>query len=178
MDTEGSMLVVGQYATAHANDKQELVTGVMSVDPAIRQVDTACADTGYFSEKAVSEVENANGPMVYCAVEKQSHHRTVADLLKKAEPVPPPEDASVKEIMAYHLKPREGRAIYKKRKETVETTFGIIKTVLGFREFLLRGLNKVSIEWDLATTAYNLKRLHKLSGGSPAGLAKIRTQNS
>lgn len=177
VDTEGSMLIVGQYVTAHANDKQELAPGVASVDPAIRKVDTACADTGYYSEKAVLEVENDNGPIVYCAVEKQSHHRTVEDLLKKAEPVPPPDDASVKEIMAFRLKTKEGRAVYKKRKETVEPVFGIIKTVLGFREFLLRGLDKVSIEWDLATTAYNFKRLHKLSGGSLAGLAKIQTQN-
>ncbi|MFA6478730.1 MAG: hypothetical protein WCV67_10460, partial [Victivallaceae bacterium] len=82
-----------------------------------------CADTGYFSEAAVLDVEtdaDGNGPAVYCAVEKQGHHRTIADLLKKAEPAPPPPGATVKEKMAYRLKTSEGRAIYKKRKETVE----------------------------------------------------------
>ena len=78
------MLIVGQYVTAHANDKQELPVAAASVDPAIREVDTVCADTGYFCEKAVLEVEDDDGPMVYCAVEKQSHHRTVEDLLKKS----------------------------------------------------------------------------------------------
>ena len=161
VDTEGSMLIVGQYVTAHANDKQELPVAAASVDPAIREVDTVCADTGYFCEKAVLEVEDDDGPMVYCAVEKQSHHRTVEDLLKKAEPVPPPDDAPVKEKMAFRLKTQAGRTVYKKRKETVEPVFGIIKTILGFRGFLLRGLDKVSIEWDLITAAYNFKRLHK-----------------
>lgn len=139
VDTEGSMLIVGQYVTAHANDKQELPVAAASVDPAIREVDTVCADTGYFCEKAVLEVEDDDGPMVYCAVEKQSHHRTVEDLLKKAEPVPPPDDAPVKEKMAFRLKTQAGRTVYKKRKETVEPVFGIIKTILGFRGFYCEG---------------------------------------
>ena len=178
VDTEGSMLIVGQYVTAHANDKQELPVAAASVDPAIREVDTVCADTGYFCEKAVLEVEDDDGPMVYCAVEKQSHHRTVEDLLKKAEPVPPPDDAPVKEKMAFRLKTQAGRTVYKKRKETVEPVFGIIKTILGFRGFLLRGLDKVSIEWDLITAAYNFKRLHKLCGGNLLEFTKILPQRS
>jgi len=178
VDTEGSMLIVGQYVTAHANDKQELPVATASVDPTIRKVDTVCADTGYFSEMAVLEVEGDNGPTVYCAVEKQSHHRTVEDLLKKTEPVPPPDDAPVKEKMASRLKTQAGRAVYKKRKETVEPVFGIIKTVLGFRGFLLRGLDKVSIEWDLTTAAYNFKRLHKLCGGNLPEFAEISPRKS
>lgn len=177
VDTAGSMLIVGQYVTDHANDKLELEPGVASVDPAIREVNTVCADTGYFSENAVLKVEANHGPTVYCAVEKQGHHRTVADLEKKTEPIPPPADASVKDNMVYRLKTKAGRAIYKKRKETVEPVFGIIKTVLRFRQFLLRGLEKVAIEWDLITTAYNFKRLHKLCGGRLSGLEKMQPQN-
>lgn len=166
VDTEGSMLITGQYVTDHPNDKQELAPCVSSVDPAVREVNTVSGDTGYFSEKAVLEVENSGqGPTVYCAIEKQSHHRTVEDLLKKAEPQALPPDASVKDIMVYRLKTSAGREIYKQRKETVEPVFGIIKSVLGLRQFLLRGLDKVSIEWNLATLAYNMKRLHKLNNG-------------
>ena len=55
-----------------------------------------------------------------------------------------------------------GRALYKLRQQTVEPVFGIIKEVLGFRRFSLRGLPKVSLEWDLVCLAYNLKRLHRL----------------
>ena len=130
----------------------------------VRTVTDISADAGYFSEKAVTAVENNNnGSTVYCAVKKQSHHRTVDDLLKKSESEELPADASVKEKMIHRLRTQQGKLIYKKRKETVEPVFGIIKSVLGFRQFLLRGLDKVTIEWDLVTLAYNVKRLHKIS---------------
>ena len=164
VDTEGSMLIVGQYVTAHGIDKEELLPAVQIVKNEVRTITHISADTGYFSEKAVTAVENNNtGPTVYCAVKKQSHHRTVDDLLKKSESEELPADASVKEKMAHRLRTQQGKLIYKKRKETVEPVFGIIKSVLGFRQFLLRGLDKVSIEWDLVTLAYNVKRLHKIT---------------
>ena len=167
VDTEGSMLVLGKYVTNHANDKKELFPVSKSVAPEVREVIDICADTGYFSEAAVQDVEdNGEGPTVYCSVEKQSHHRKVEDLLLRTDPLSPSDEATIKEQMAYRLKTKEGRAKYKKRKETVEPVFGIIKSVLGFRQFLLRGLDKVNIEWDLVTLAYNFKKLHKLSKGS------------
>ena len=55
-----------------------------------------------------------------------------------------------------------GRATYKKRKETVEPVFGIIKSVMGCRRFLLRGMRKVALEWSLVTLAYNFRRLARL----------------
>ena len=169
VDTEGSMLVTGCYVTNHANDKLELTPTVESVAPEVRELSHVNADTGYFSEKAVLEVEqNGAGPTVYCAVEKHSHHRSVDDLLKKSDPPLPPDEASVKEKMSHRLKTAEGRAKYKDRKETVEPVFGIIKSVLGFRQFMLRGLDKVNLEWDLVTLAYNFKRLHKLAEGKLA----------
>ena len=67
--------------------------------------------------------------------------------------------------MARKLKTRRGKKIYKKRKETVEPVFGIIKSVMGFRQFMLRGIEKVNTEWSLVRVAYNLKRLHRLMGG-------------
>jgi len=166
VDTEGSMLILGQYVTNHANDKLELNPAVNSVELETRQVSGVCADTGYFSEAAVLKLEAAGkGPTVYCAVEKQSHHRTVNDLLKKTEPMPPADNATVKEKMAHRLKTEEGRAKYKERKETVEPVFGIIKSVMKFRQFLLRGLDKVNLEWDMVTLAYNFKRLHRMNEG-------------
>jgi hypothetical protein len=96
---------------------------------------------------------------------KQGHHRTVEDLERKSEPESPPETAGVKERMAYRLKTATGREIYKKRKETIEPAFGIIKSILGFDQFLMRGLEKVSIEWDLVTLAYNVKRFYRMTGG-------------
>jgi transposase len=172
VDTEGSMLILGQYVTNHANDKKELLPASKSVDPEVREVSDICADTGYFSAVAVQDVEeNGEGPTVYCSVEKQSHHRRPKDLLQKTDPLPPDDETSIKEQMAYRLKTKEGRAKYKKRKETVEPVFGIIKSVLGFSTFLLRGLDKVNIEWDLVTLAYNFKKLHKLSAGNLAAIS-------
>ena len=170
IDTEGSMLLLGQYVTDHANDKRELIPAVASVAAEVRQPDTVCADTGYFSEEAVGSIESAKeAPTVYCALERQGHHRTVADLERKTLPVAPAETATVKEKMAYRLKTPEGHGQYKKRKETIEPAFGIIKSRLGFRQFLMRGIEKVGIEWNLVTLAYNVKRLYKMESDKMAG---------
>ena len=64
--------------------------------------------------------------------------------------------------MAHRLKTKAGRALYKIRKQTVEPVFGIIKEVMGFRRFRLRGRQKVSLEWKLVCLSYNLKRLFAL----------------
>ena len=166
VDIEGSMFILGGYVTNHANDKQELHPAVKSVAPESREISDVCADTGYFSEAAVEKVEkDEKGVTVYCAIEKQDHHRSVDDLMKKTDPLPPADDAPMKEKMAHRLTTGEGREKYKKRKETVEPVFGIIKSVMGFRQFLLRGFEKVNLEWDLVMLSYNLKRLHKMTGG-------------
>jgi transposase len=171
IDTEGSMLLLGQYVTNHANDKRELVPAVACVAPEVRQPSTVCADTGYFSEEAVKGIEGLEeAPTVYCAIERQSHHRTVGDLELKPRPEAPAEAATVKEKMAYRLKTLEGHGQYKKRKETIEPAFGIIKSRLGFRQFLLRGLEKVGIEWNLVTLAYNMKRLYRMESLKNAGV--------
>ena len=111
------------------------------------------------------EINRRNGPTVFCAIQKTGHHRTVEDLEKKSEPVAPPEGSDIKEIMEHRLRTKEGRERYKLRKETVEPVFGIIKHVMKFKQFLLRGEEKVGLEWDLITLAYNLKRLHKMNKG-------------
>ena len=64
--------------------------------------------------------------------------------------------------MRHRLKTMAGKAIYAKRKSTVETVFGIIKAAMGFRQFLLRGLDRVAGEWNLVCIAYNIKRLYAL----------------
>ena len=170
IDTEGSMLLLGYYVTNHPNDKRELVPAVASIEAEVRQPSTVCADTGYFSEEAVNAIESRDdAPTVYCAIERQSHHRTVADLERKPLPDAPGEAATVKEKMAYRLKTPEGHGQYKKRKETIEPAFGIIKSRLGFRQFLMRGIEKVGIEWNLVTLAYNMKRLYRMESIKRAG---------
>ena len=131
-------------------------------------------DSGFYSEAAVQAVEQTGdgqptGTTVYAAVEKKEHHRTVSDLEQKPEPEVPGPEASPSQVMNYRLRTPEGRAKYKLRQQTVEPVFGIIKSVLGFRQFLLRGLAKVGLEWQLVCLAYNLKRLHMLGAGLKIG---------
>jgi transposase len=170
VDTEGSMLIVGGYVTQHANDKQELESALSSVPPEAREVSSVCVDNGYYNEEAIKAVEKVNGegkregPEVYCAVGKSHHGKKVEDLKKQSPMGRPPANMTPKEKMARKLKTKKGKGIYKKRKETVEPVFGIIKHVMGFRQFMLRGIEKVSTEWELVKVAYNFKRLHNLIG--------------
>src|ERR1019366_7030848 len=80
-----------------------------------------------------------------------------------ADTPPAPENPTPVEAMAHRLKTPEGRKLYALRKQTPEPVFGIIKSVLGFRQFLLRGLDKVRGEWSLVTMAWNIKRMFTLS---------------
>ena len=82
--------------------------------------------------------------------------------MEKADPSLPTEDAIWMEKMRQRLRAAAGKAKYALRKQTVEPVFGIIKSVMGFRQFLLRGRSKVSLEWTLVTLAYNFKRLFRL----------------
>jgi transposase len=171
VDTEGSMLILGGYVTQHGNDKQELKKIVDSVPEEVREVKSVSADCGFYNEEIIAEVEQVNadgqkeGPEVYCAVEKGKHGRNVDDLKKKKPMGRLPVNMSAKEKMVRKIKTKKGKAEYKKRKETVEPVFGIIKSVMGFRQFMLRGKEKVNTEWALVRAAYNFKRLHNLLDG-------------
>jgi hypothetical protein len=171
VDTEGSMLILGGYVTQHVNDKQELKAAVDSVSEEVREIDTVSADSGFYSEEEADAVEqpdeegNRTGPDVHCAVEKGKHGRSVEDLKKKAPEGRPPANMSKKEKMIRKLKTKKGKGIYKKRKETVEPVFGIIKSVMGFRQFMPRSIEKVNTERALVRAAYNFKRLHNLIAG-------------
>jgi transposase len=165
-----SRLIVGQRVSQAPNDKQELVPSVAAIGQPVASVTAVLADSGFYSTAAVQAVERTGegqptGTTVYVAVEKQGHHRTVSDLEQKPEPEAPGPEANIGEVMRYRLRSAAGRAKYKLRQQTVEPVFGIIKSVLGFRQFLLRGLAKVQLEWQLVCLAYNLKRLHRMGAG-------------
>jgi len=165
-----SRLIVGERVSQACNDKQELVPTVAAVAAPVESVAVVLADSGFYSEAAVRAVEQTpagqpSGTTVYAALEKKAHHRTVRDLEKKEEPMGPGPDAGLSEVMRHRLKTEAGQARYKLRQQTVEPVFGIIKSVMGFRQFLLRGLEKAGLEWRLVCTAYNLKRLHIMGAG-------------
>ena len=166
VETE-SLLIVGQRVSAAPNDKQQLVPTLQSIPAGVGVPAEVLVDSGFYSAAAVQAVEQRpdgtpSGITVYAAVEKTSHHRTVADLEARPEPEPPGPEAAPKDQMRHRLRTKGGRAKYALRKQTVEPVLGVIKEVLGFRRFLLRGLAKVTLEWELVSLAWNLKRLLKL----------------
>jgi transposase len=162
-----SRLFVGERVSRAANDKKQLVPTMQSIAAPIRTVSEVLIDSGYCSEAAVTQVEHdehgaPTGVRVLAAVGRIRHGRTVADLEQHTDPPAPPPEATFTERMAHRTKTTAGRTRYKLRQQTIEPAFGVIKEVLGFRRFSLRGLPKVSLEWTLVTLAYNLKRLHTL----------------
>ena len=166
-----SRLIVGERVSQAPNDKQELLPTLAAIPAEAGSVAVVLTDSGFFSEAAVRQIEQTpagtpTGTTVYAPLDKTSHHRSVADLEKKPEPERPAADASVSEVMRHRLKTVSGRALYKLRQQTVEPVFGIIKSALGFRQFLLRGTAKVSLEWTLVCLAYNFRRLHTLGAGA------------
>ena len=162
----GSLLVVAADVSQATNDKQQLapMLGKLAALPVdLGQPETLLADTGYFSAANVQACGLAGiAPLI--ALGREAHHPSLSE--RFAEAPPAPDDPTAVEAMAHRLKTLEGRKLYAQRKHTPEPVFGIIKAVLEFRQFLLRGLDKVRGEWNLVTMAWNLKRMFVLS---PAG---------
>jgi transposase len=159
-----SLLIIGQHLTQHPNDKAELrpaLDVLEELPEELGTVDTILADAGYYSEDnvklCVSE-EYRIEPLISAG--REVHNPELQE--RFAEPTALPEDATLVDRMKHQMKTPEGRALYAKRKCTVEPVFGVIKAVMGFRQFLLRGLEAVSGEWALVCMAWNLKRLHTL----------------
>ena len=158
VDTE-SMLILATHVTQATNDKEQvepMLAKVQANPEGLNQPKTWLADTGYYSAKNVAACLAANSePLI--AVQRDEHHPDWRE--RFTEPLLLAGDASPVEIMKHTLKTRTGRAAYALRKQTVEPVFGIIKSVMGFRQFLLRGLSNVKNEWTLVCLAWNLKRM-------------------
>ena len=163
VDTE-SMLIVATGMAQVATDKQqvepmlEVLAGLPEVLGSVKQLLT---DNGYFSAANVERcVEAKIEPLL--AAGRDGHHPHWEE--RFTEPPPLAEPASAVDRMKHRLKTRKGRQLYGLRKQTVEPVFGIIKSVMRFRQFLLRGLEAVRGEWSLVTMAWNIKRMAVLAG--------------
>jgi transposase len=154
-----TMLVVATHVTQAPNDKEQVVPmlALIKAQSALVGMPTCLlADTGYCSEKNIVACADANvTPLI--AVARDQHHPDWRE--RHSEPAPLAKDAGVVQTMAHTLKTKAGRAQYALRKQTIEPVFGIIKSVMGFRQFSLRGLDLVSGEWSLVCLAWNLKRM-------------------
>jgi transposase len=159
-----SYMILGGHITQATNDKQQLKPALDDLEALPDELGTIkrlAADSGYFSQDNVEDVTGRQATP-YIATGRQNHHPDWTKRLAKADP--PPDDPTPVEAMRWRLSTQEGRDFYARRKSTVEPVFGIIKHVMGFRQFLLRGLKKVRGEWKLLQCAYNLKRMHVLAG--------------
>jgi hypothetical protein len=173
VDAENQIIVAAEVTT-QANDKQQAVpmaqAALANIEAAqiARAMDAEgqprpipnTADTGYFSEEAVAELEKM-GIDPHIATGRQKHHEPAmpnasATAPVAGEPAPAP---SAKEKMQAKLRTAAGKLLYAARKHIVEPVFGQIKGVRGIRKFLLRGLEKVSAEWQLICLTHNLLKV-------------------
>ena len=156
-----SLLIVANALSNHPNDKAEAEPTLESLSPELGQATGAAMDNGYWSEPNLHACEQRKIEP-YIATGREEHHHSWEGFFATSILTPPPDDASPKVKMAYKLKTEIGQMIYGLRKCTVEPVIGIIKEVLGFRQFSLRGLAAAVGEWCLVCLAFNLKRWHML----------------
>lgn len=154
-----TMLIIESHISQATNDKQELIPALASLNELpenFGKVDTMLADAGYYSDGNAASCKKF-GIEPYIPPNREKHNQPLAS--RFVNPTPLPEDAEPVDKMRNKLKTVEGRKVYAQRKSTVEPVFGIIKHVLGFRQFFLRGLEAVSGEWTLVSIAWNIKRM-------------------
>lgn len=166
VDADGSQLILGSRITQCASDRNELEPNIKNLSEAASGVKYVLADSGYACETQVKALTSGTNPMdVYVATGAESR------IYERKHDFRPKEQLSRKNItpgktwlktMKKKMETEKARQLYRYRKQTVEPVFGIIKHVMGFRQFLLRGLKKVTGEWNLVTLAYNFKRLWNL----------------
>lgn len=157
---QGSLLIVAHALSNHPNDKREALPTLKAMPPEIGHPQAVAMDNGYFSEANIQDCEQL-GIEPYIATGRDPHHLDWRTFFQQ-QPAPPAPEASATTRMAYKLRTEIGKAIYRLRKCTVEPVIGIIKEILGFRQFSLRGLTAVAGEWCLVCLAFNLKRMHSL----------------
>ena len=161
--TAGSLLVVAAQVVQAPNDKQQIAPMLERIDALPEDLGrpvTLLADNGYFSDANVMLCAAAQiDPMI--ALGRQSHYPSLSERFVEAPPAP--DNPTPLEAMSHRLQTPAGKKLYALRKQTPEPVFGIIKSVMGFRQFLLRGLDNVQGEWSLVTMAWNMKRMFALA---------------
>jgi transposase len=160
---QANLFIVAPTVSNHPNDQHEVEPTVDAISPRVGKPDAAALDNGYWSPSNLKALE-ARGIEPYIATGREPHHQSWQDWFAQ-QLAPPSAEASPKEKMAFKLQTEIGKAIYGLRKVTVEPVIGVVKEVLGFRQFSLRGLWAVTGEWGLVCLAFNLKRWHTLQAG-------------
>ncbi len=151
-------LIVGQQVTQAANDKQQLVPLLEKIqEQSGQKPQGVLTDSGYCSEENLKYL-NKRKIEGFVATGKQKHN----ERREPCKPGPLPKGASRVQQMERKLATQVGAAVYATRKFIVEPVFGQIKQARGFRQFLLRGLEKVRGEWALICMTHNILKFHKI----------------
>ena len=158
---EGPQLILATNLVATSADAPSFAATLLGMRDTVGLPQTVLADTGYASGRAVQALR-ANNVEPLVAIGRTQPHRPY-------DFRPPPEPKALRRItdpwriaMKAKMETDDAKALYKKRKQSVETVFGIIKSAMGFRRFHLRGLTNAATEWTLIALAYNCRRIHRL----------------
>ena len=156
IDGDGVGLIAGAHVVNATNDRQQLAAGVASIPPTLPRPAAVLADTGYDNAAQIEAVEKGGQTLVYC--QPQSKNKRPA---KRTYRLSLQRQALLKqrEKMRARLAQAEGARLYARRQGISEAPFHVIKNILGFRRFSLRGLSKVNLEWLLVALAYNCRKL-------------------
>ena len=158
---EGSQLIVTTGVVATSADAPSFADTVLSMEDTIGLPEKVLADTGYASGQAVRKLrEKGIDPLV--AIGRPCARRPYDFRPRPAGREPRRITEPWRLAMKDRLETTEAGDHYRLRKQTVEPVFGIIKSIMGFRRFSLRGLAKVTTEWTLVALAYNCKRMARL----------------
>ena len=160
---QDSLLIVAHTLSNHPTDQAEAIPTLDAIPSEVGKPAAGALDCGYFNPTTIEEMHK-RGIEPFIATGREAHHHNWKDYLAEL-PAPPGDDATPRVKMAYQLQTEVGRAIYRLRKCTVEPVIGMIKEILGFRQFSLRGLWAVAGEWALVCIAFDFKRLHSLLAG-------------
>lgn len=153
-------LIVGQGVTQDTNDKKQLLPMITTIAQQSGITPThVLADAGYCSEENLAAMAETTID-AYVSTRKQKHGERPGPCPRG--PLPP--TATIIDRMSRKLHTKVGAAIYARRKAIVEPVLGQIKQARGFRQFLLRGVEKVQGEWSLVCTTHNILKLYRLCG--------------
>jgi transposase len=153
-----SQLIVGQTVTQESNDKQQVAPMVAIVEEqAGQKPKELLADSGYCSEKNLEYLER-NKIDAYVATNRRKHGEQRVTCKRG----PLPKSATRVDKMNRKLQTKAGAKVYVARKSIVEPVFGQIKHARGFRQFLMRGIEKVKAEWALVCTTHNILKLYRM----------------
>jgi transposase len=154
-------LIVGQAVTQEVNDKQQLKPMIEIIKDQSGQLpEQILADAGYCSEANLQYLQD-KGLDAYIATGRQKHDQPVESCKRG----PLPKDATIVDRMKRKLQTKSGKTVYAARKSIVEPVFGQIKQGRGFRQFLLRGIEKVKAEWALVCLTHNILKMHRMCYG-------------